>query len=107
MNQPTLHLCLSPAYLLNNPNGKIPRNRFGGEPGSDKVITENINLGYIFEHQFNEQLRINHSLNYFRNEGTFNYTWLDGYLPEQSRIISRSFEERDEESKRFHHRYLY
>ncbi|WP_414577323.1 TonB-dependent siderophore receptor [Anabaena sp. CCY 9402-a] len=54
--------------VLPNPNGKIPRNRFIGEPFDeiDKNNRQSLRIGYNFEHRFNEdwQLRNNFIFSY-------------------------------------------
>ncbi|UKO96920.1 TonB-dependent siderophore receptor [Nostoc sp. UHCC 0870] len=54
--------------VLPNPNGKIPRNRFLGEPFDeiDKNNRQSLRIGYNFEHRFNENWQ-------FRNNFNFSY----------------------------------
>lgn len=54
--------------VLANPNGKIPINRFIGEPFSeiDKNNRQLLRIGYNFEHRFNENWQ-------FRNNFNFSY----------------------------------
>ncbi|MGO2006984.1 TonB-dependent siderophore receptor [Vreelandella alkaliphila] len=52
--------------ILPNPNGNIPRERFGGEPGFDEYDNERYSIGYLFEHDFSDRLRLNHSFRTFR-----------------------------------------
>jgi len=49
---------------LPNPNGKIPINRFLGEPGFDFYDREQYAVGYAFEHHFNEALTFRQNLRY-------------------------------------------
>lgn len=41
--------------VLPNPNGRIPVNRFIGEPGFDRYDSERSELGWLFEHRLNER----------------------------------------------------
>lgn len=51
--------------VLPNRNGRISRDRFQGEPGFDEYDNTRWSAGYLFEHSFDEQLRLHHSLRYF------------------------------------------
>ncbi|MBE9200484.1 MULTISPECIES: TonB-dependent receptor [unclassified Nodularia (in: cyanobacteria)] len=52
--------------VLPNPNGKIPRNRFIGEPFDeiDKNNRQSLRIGYNFEHQFNENWQLRNNFNF-------------------------------------------
>ncbi|BAT56849.1 ferrichrome iron receptor (plasmid) [Nostoc sp. NIES-3756] len=54
--------------VLPNPNGRLPRNRFIGEPFSeiDKNERQSLRIGYNFEHRFSENWQ-------FRNNFNFSY----------------------------------
>lgn len=58
--------------VLPNPNGKIPINRFIGEPFSeiDKNNRQSLRVGYNFEHRFSENWQ-------FRNNFNFSYLSAD------------------------------
>jgi len=47
-----------------NPNGRIPTRRFASEPGFDAYDTEQFNVGWLFEHKFNDTWKVRQS---FRN----------------------------------------
>ncbi len=61
-----------PVYgtLWPNPNGKIPQNRFIGEPGYDKFSNSQYSIGYAFEHRFNDVWTVRQNLRY-TNVDTF------------------------------------
>ncbi|MBW4510684.1 MAG: TonB-dependent receptor [Scytonematopsis contorta HA4267-MV1] len=44
--------------VLNNPNGKIPLNRYIGEPSLDRGEYQGFRVGYDFEHKFSENWQI-------------------------------------------------
>ena len=44
----------SSGTVLDNPNGRIPRHTFTGEPAFDKYILNQFSVGYQVEHHFNE-----------------------------------------------------
>jgi iron complex outermembrane recepter protein len=52
--------------VLPNPNGKIPRNRFIGEPFDeiDKNNRQSLRIGYNFEHRFNEDWQLRNNFNF-------------------------------------------
>jgi iron complex outermembrane receptor protein len=52
--------------VLPNPNGKIPRNRFIGEPFDeiDKNNRQSLRLSYNFEHQFSENWQLRNNFNF-------------------------------------------
>jgi iron complex outermembrane receptor protein len=50
--------------LLTNPNGKIPRNRFTGEPGQNDYNKKIASIGYEFHHDFASGLAFNQNLRY-------------------------------------------
>jgi iron complex outermembrane recepter protein len=60
--------------LIRSPWGKIPSNRFIGEPGFDRQENTQIGIGYVFEHAFSEQTSIRHSLRYIDSEADVRFT---------------------------------
>jgi iron complex outermembrane recepter protein len=52
--------------VLPNPNGKIPINRFIGEPFSeiDKNNRQSLRIGYNFEHRFDENWQLRNNFNF-------------------------------------------
>ncbi len=48
--------------LLPNPNGRISRELFVGEPGFDKFDTEGTTLGYLLEHRLNDSWKLKQNL---------------------------------------------
>ncbi len=64
--------------ILPNPNGRIPRNRFTGEPGYDKFDLERYSAGYLFEHAFNDQVKLRSSLRYMRARNEYRSVWISG-----------------------------
>ena len=48
--------------LLPNPNGRISRELFVGEPGFDKFDTEGTTAGYLLEHRLNEGWKLKQNL---------------------------------------------
>ncbi|WP_419342139.1 TonB-dependent siderophore receptor [Achromobacter sp. PD1] len=69
--------------VLPNVNGRIPRNRFTGEPGFDKFNMERYSIGYLFEHAFNSQLKLRNSARYFHADSTYHSTDIWQLAPDQ------------------------
>ncbi|WP_084651312.1 TonB-dependent siderophore receptor [Ottowia thiooxydans] len=63
--------------------GKIPRNRFTGEPGYSKFDAERYSIGYLFEHAFSEKLKLRNSLRYFHSNSDFPQVWVSGLASDQ------------------------
>lgn len=64
--------------ILPNPNGRIPRERFTGEPGYDKFDLERYSVGYLFEHAFNDQVKLRNSLRYMHASNEYRSVWISG-----------------------------
>ncbi|HBS82754.1 MULTISPECIES: TonB-dependent siderophore receptor [Halomonadaceae] len=60
--------------ILPNPNGDIPRERFVGEPGFDDYDNESYSLGYLFEHDFSNRLKLRHNLRSFHSDRDYDLT---------------------------------
>lgn len=77
--------------LLPNPLGEIPRSRFLGEPDFDRSIQTNWNIGYLLEHEFNDDWSL-------QNRFRYNYTFLNdrgisfdtGLIEDDNRTFNRT-----------------
>ncbi|ADP18075.1 iron uptake receptor 1 [Achromobacter xylosoxidans A8] len=76
--------------LYSNPNGRIPRHRYTGEPGWDTYDREQYSAGYLFSHQFNDTWTVRQQLRYSHMRGEARTTV--GYMlnPVDMRTWSRS-----------------
>ncbi|MDM9380814.1 TonB-dependent siderophore receptor [Chlorogloeopsis sp. ULAP01] len=76
--------------VLPNPNGKIPRNRFIGEPNIDDSNNRVFRIGYNFEHRFSDNWQLNSafrtSLLYLDRELVFSTS-----LAPDGRTLNRGF----------------
>ena len=56
--------------VLDNPNGRLPRHTFTGEPDFDRYNLDQAAFGYLFEHRFNDvfTVRQNARVSYLHNE---------------------------------------
>ncbi|AWP76648.1 TonB-dependent siderophore receptor [Bordetella bronchiseptica] len=65
-----------------NPNGRIPRHRFTGEPDWSKWDQEVANVGYQFAHRFNDTWQFKQNLGYAQSRNRVNHaywwTWVPG-----------------------------
>ncbi|PAX18634.1 TonB-dependent siderophore receptor [Vandammella animalimorsus] len=75
--------------LLPNPNGRIPRERFIGEPDFDRYAHDLYALGYQFEHAFSPALKLRHNLRYFKGDGQYMNVGDDGWADDALRQINR------------------
>lgn len=51
-----------------NPNGRIARERFVGEPGYDRYHVNRYSAGYLFEQALSDQLTLRHGLRRYRSD---------------------------------------
>src|SRR5690554_3327412 len=75
--------------VLDNINGDIDRDRFGGEPGFDKFATRNRTLGYLFSHHFNAQLTFRQNMLYFDADVTERVVSTGSLIDADQRLMSR------------------
>ncbi|XAH22930.1 TonB-dependent siderophore receptor [Xylophilus sp. GW821-FHT01B05] len=82
--------------LTANPNGQIPTSRFIGEPG-DRYDTQRRSLGYLFEHQFNDNWTVRQNFRYAANKVDYFTHYADSFSlpggwsedPVNQRVIGR------------------
>ncbi|MBV7541683.1 TonB-dependent siderophore receptor [Acidovorax sp. sic0104] len=67
-----------------NPNGRIARNRFIGEPGADQDRFEDrsAQMGYLLDHAFSDAVKLRQNVRY-------GYTADWGFADERQRVINR------------------
>lgn len=70
--------------LLPNPNGKLSRKLFVGEPGFDKFDTEGKTLGYLFEYRLGDQWKFRQNLL------AYDYEADNAYASIQQRAVAAS-----------------
>ena len=75
--------------LFDNPNGKIPSDRFTGEPDVDHYERDEFSIGYLFEHRFNAMFQLRQNLRYHHQELDDITIYTTG-LQADLRTISRS-----------------
>lgn len=86
----------------NTPGRKIPYDLFPGEPSFDYYSGDMSTLGYLFEHQLSEGLKLRHGLRYFHSETDYDYITLSSASnrvsgPDLS-ILSRTYNAREDVS---------
>lgn len=57
--------------LRGNPNGRIPTDRFLGEPGFDRYDSDRKTLGWLFEHRLNDRWTVRQNLRASENEVSY------------------------------------
>ncbi|RAI59083.1 TonB-dependent siderophore receptor [Roseicella frigidaeris] len=62
-----------PAYgsVLGNPNGRIPRERWDGDPNFDRLDRTQWQLGYLAEHRFDDTFTLRQNLRYAHSDGYY------------------------------------
>jgi len=69
---------LPPAGTIDpNPNGKVPLNRFMGEPDFDGMKRDQYRIGYFFEHRFSDGFALRQNLSYARAKVHENFSYTD------------------------------
>ncbi|AEF89123.1 MULTISPECIES: TonB-dependent siderophore receptor [unclassified Delftia] len=69
--------------ILPNINGRLPRNLFVGEPGYDKFELNRFSIGYLFEHAFNDRVKLRNSLRYMKADNEYASIWISGLAADQ------------------------
>ncbi|WP_315832185.1 TonB-dependent siderophore receptor [Bradyrhizobium prioriisuperbiae] len=65
--------------LYAGPNGRIPVNRFTGDPTFDRYQTETGAVSSLFEHSFGDVLKLRQNMRFAHVEGIYNFTYPDVY----------------------------
>ncbi|RST53044.1 TonB-dependent siderophore receptor [Variovorax sp. MHTC-1] len=73
--------------LLPNPYGKLPRDRFLGEPSRNDFNNDTTSVGWQFDHAFSDTLKLHHGFRYLKSD-LFNQYDL-GFEPTDHRTRSR------------------
>ena len=84
-----------PMAAANTFNGQIPRDLFIGEPNYDRYDSNVYTVGYMFEHAFNDSVKVRHKLRYFSADVTWDYLSF-GSLQPNGRTLTRGVSDRDE-----------
>nr|WP_281413084.1 TonB-dependent siderophore receptor [Marivibrio halodurans] len=83
--------------VSDNPNGRIARERFIGEPGFNNWDRTAYNVGYAFEHEFDNGVSISQNLQFSTYDNDYADIWFGSFQPDQ-RTISRGAYARTDES---------
>jgi iron complex outermembrane receptor protein len=65
--------------LRPNPNGKVSYDTFLGDPDFDKYTTESNQLGWAFEHAFNDTWTVRQNLRYTSSRNTYNSLYVNSF----------------------------
>lgn len=83
---------MSPFGMIKaNPNGRIERNRFIGEPAADQDRFEDrsAQLGYLVEHAFSDTIKLRQNLRWSTQDVRYGYTADWGFADDNQRVINR------------------
>jgi iron complex outermembrane receptor protein len=75
--------------LIDSPNGQIPRDRYLGEPEYSRFDTHTRTVGYVFEHAFNDKLKLNHQLRQYDATLDYQYFLLPSPQPTGATTLTR------------------
>jgi iron complex outermembrane receptor protein len=75
--------------LLPNSKGKIPRNRFIGDPNWESGESTTKAISYMFTHEFSDNLTFNNSSRWQNNETVWQLSWNNGFIENSDSIVSR------------------
>jgi iron complex outermembrane receptor protein len=74
----------------NRVNGRLPWNRYAGEPGFDRFDRDQGSIGYAFEHRFNDSLSFSQNLRYTQNDVYLRAVNRNGELLADNRTLNRA-----------------
>lgn len=74
----------------NRVNGRLPWNRYAGEPGFDRFDRDQGSVGYAFEHRFNDSLSFSQNLRYTQNDVYLRAVNRNGELLADNRTLNRA-----------------
>jgi len=75
--------------LRSNPNGRIPTNRFTGEPDVDQYDRDEFAVGYLLEHRIGDALSLRQNVRYYDNQVDDRTIFPTALLADQ-RTVSRA-----------------
>lgn len=75
--------------LLPSPYGKLPRERFVGEPGFDRQDTRQSSFGWVLSHQIAEGVKLHHGLRWIDSENHVRFTNLNSRATTDPRNFQR------------------
>lgn len=70
-----------------NPNGRIPTDRFIGQPGFDHYDSDRFEAGWLFEHRLDSQWTVRQNLRYSHNEVEYFTLYSDSFSNPQAPYI--------------------
>ena len=76
-----------------NPNGRIPRSRFVGEPGFDRYQTINRTFSWLLRHEINDSLSFRQTFLGYVGRANYSNIWI-GALDANERVIARGVDQR-------------
>ncbi|SMF43551.1 iron complex outermembrane recepter protein [Tistlia consotensis] len=84
--------------VVDNPNGRIARNRFLGEPDFNKWERSSYSAGYRFEHRFDERFELRQNLRYAEFENNYNDIYFGSWLADERSVTRGAYSRNDQSS---------
>lgn len=78
--------------LRENPNGKVPRSRYVGEPDREHYLRDQTAVGYSLEHKFNDTFSLQQNARYARVHQEFDTVTGNGLLADRRTLRRRLFD---------------
>lgn len=75
-----------------SPFGKIPRNRYAGEPDRENYFRQQTSIGYALEHRFNDTFTLQQNVRYARVAQQFDTVTANGLMPDQRTVKRRLYD---------------
>jgi iron complex outermembrane receptor protein len=84
------YLPTSGTLRVNPVNGRLPVERYAGEPGFDRFDRDQASVGYAFEHRFSDSLSFSQNLRYTDNDVFLRALNRNGELQPDNRTLNRN-----------------
>lgn len=78
--------------LRDNPNGKVPRSRYVGEPDREHYLRDQTAVGYSLDHKFNDTFSLQQNARYARVHQEFDTVTGNGLLADRRTLRRRLFD---------------
>lgn len=79
-----------------NPNGRIDRDRFTGEPGFNEFVSESYTLGYLLNHRVSDNWTFRQNALYFTADADYADIFVGGYAADQRTVTRGAYARQDD-----------
>lgn len=87
----------TPLYLRDVASGRIPRDLFLGEPDFDTYEGDSYSVGYLFDHEFDNGIKVHSKARYFSSDVQWDYM-IGNLTPVTGGLLARQASARHEKS---------